>query len=580
MPHSQIEEIKNRLDIAEVVGSYVKLQKAGANMRALCPFHSEKSPSFFVSPARQTWHCFGGCGEGGDIFKFIMKIEGVEFGDALRELAQKAGVVLKSRGPQDIKIETERKRLYEVVELTAQFFEKQLTHSQKGKEVFEYLKNRGMSKESIEKWRIGYSPENGKALLQFLSERGYKEHEAGRAGLSARNDAGSFDRFRGRIMFPVFDVNSNVVGFGGRLFEEKEGIAKYLNCPNTLLYDKSKVLYGLDKAKLETRKKDSCVLVEGYTDVIMVSQVGTENVVATSGTALTQLQLLVLKRYSDNLILAFDMDSAGDVATKRGIDLAIEEGFNIKVILMPEGEDPADIVKKSPKEWEKILKSAVSILEFYFSTTLSKYDNSSGEGKRKISSILLPVIKRIPNKIEQSHWIRRLSKELEVSEESIQQELLKVKGERVQRDTKKIPALKTKKRKDLLEERVISLIFKNPEYLNEIIEDRISYFSIETQEILEGLRKASSIDFAELEQVFSSQVLDFLKTVTLQAEIEDEEIDALQEFQICMQELHMLYVKEHLDIITKAIRKAEEEKDIEKVASLMKQFKDQSSSLK
>lgn len=396
MISSPIDEIKSRLDIVEVISSYIKLQKAGANYRALCPFHSEKKSSFFVSPARQIWHCFG-CNSGGDIFRFIMQIEGVEFGDALRMLAQRAGVELKPLKPELI---TERQRLYEICELAAQFFEKQL-ESKTGQEVKKYLLNRGISAETIKKWRLGYSPDLWQGLSDFLTSKNYKKEEIEKAGLAIKNEKGKFyDRFRGRVMFPVFDLNSQVIGFGGRIFEEEKKAekeieeAKYINTPSTLLYDKSRVLYGLDKAKLAIRKNDFCILVEGYTDVILSNQSGYENVVATSGTALTPYQLKILKRYSENLYTSFDMDVAGDSATKRGIDLAQIQGFNIKVIVLPEGLDPADVISRNSQEFGELIKKSLSILEFYFQNTFSRFDKKTPEGKKNISKILLPVIKK------------------------------------------------------------------------------------------------------------------------------------------------------------------------------------------
>ncbi|MDZ4231697.1 MAG: DNA primase, partial [Candidatus Pacearchaeota archaeon] len=393
MPLSPTEEIKERLDIADVVRDYVKLEKAGANLRAICPFHSERSPSFFVSPVRQTWHCFGGCGEGGDIFTFIMKIEGVEFRDALHMLAERAGVQLPSRGPEVERTESQRKRLSDLVELASQFFEKQLASSE---DALLYLASRKVSKEGIAKWRIGYAPLAKRALLDFLLTRGFTEREAMSAGLGVRTEQGVLDRFRGRIIFPVCDTQSRVLGFGGRLLREAEGMAKYLNCPNTILYDKSRALYGLDKAKVAIRRQDALVLVEGYMDVILVFESGFENVVASSGTALTPSQLRILKRYTDNLILAFDMDTAGDTATRRGIDLALEQGFHVKVVEMPKGTDPADVASSSSEEWGERVKTASSILAFYLSSALSRFDKNSPEGKGKIAGEVLGSVKLIP----------------------------------------------------------------------------------------------------------------------------------------------------------------------------------------
>ena len=426
MINSPIDEIKNRLDIVDIIGDYIKLQKAGQNFRALCPFHSEKTPSFFVSPTRQLWHCFGGCSEGGDIFKFIMKIEGVEFGDALRFLAQKAGIQLKKEDPN---IRSERERLYEVCQIAAKFFEKQLNESKIGKEAKKYLLDRKINEDSLKKWRIGYAPDTWQGLSDFLFSQGYSNKEIEKAGLGLSSEKGSFyDRFRGRIIFPIFDLNSKVVGFTGRIFKNKDNVeaAKYVNTPQTLLYDKGRILYGLDKAKVEIRKKDVCILVEGNTDLIMLHQIGFENAVAVSGTALTSYQLNILKRYSDNLLIAFDMDVAGEIAAKRGIDLAQNQGFTIKVVVLSESKDPAEIIAKNLNKWKEAVDNAKTILDFYFESAFAKKDLKNPENKKEIAKILLPIIKKIPNKIEQSHWIQKLAEKLMVKEKDIQEELKKV----------------------------------------------------------------------------------------------------------------------------------------------------------
>lgn len=571
---SPIDEIKNRLDIVEVIGSYIKLQKAGVNFRAICPFHSEKKPSFFVSPARQIWHCFG-CGKGGDIFGFVKEIENVEFGDALRILAQRAGVELRKYTPEYAKLKTERQRLYEICELTSLFFEKQLEASSVGKEAKRYLLGRGITEESIKKWRLGYSPDTWQGLSDFLVSKEYTKAEAERAGLSIKNERGSFfDRFRGRIIFPIFDLNSQVIGFGGRVFKEKdkEEIAKYVNTPNTLLYDKSRVLYGLDKAKLEIRRRENCVLVEGYTDVIMSHQAEIFNVVATSGTALTPYQLKILKRYSENLILGFDMDVAGDSATKRGIDLAQSQGFDIKVVRLQAGKDAADIISKNPKEWEKALAMAESILEFYFETAFSAKNPKTPEGKKEISKILLPILKRIPNQIEKSFWLQKLSKNLEVREEDLREELKKTKlsEEIYGLEPEELVNLPQKSRRELLEERLMVIVLKSGnKNLNLIEEEKNSYFSPRTQEILTNLKKDPNFSSEKL----SPDVQNYFSYLSLKAEVEEiEEKDIEPEIKICLKEIQSLEIKNKLDQISKGIKKAEEEKDLKKIGELTREF--------
>ncbi len=572
MLNSPIEEIKNRLDVVEVIGSYIKVHKAGANYRAVCPFHSEKKPSFFISPARQIWHCFG-CGAGHNMFDFVMKIEGVEFGDALRILAQKAGVELKKPTAQDMAWQSERVRLYEICELATKFFEKQLEESKTGVLAKKYLLDRGLKEESVKKWRLGYAPDVWQSLSDFLTSRGYKKAEVEKAGLGLTSEKGSFyDRFRGRIIFPVFDFNSQIVGFGGRVFKEKDNkeIAKYVNTPSTILYDKSRILYGLDKAKVEVRKKDNCILVEGYTDCIMAHQAGTENTVATSGTALTPHQLKILKRYTENLTLGFDMDVAGDNATKRGIDLAQAQGFNIKVVRLPEGKDAAEIISKNLKEWEEALSDKKSIYEFYFESAFFNRDAESPDGKKEISKILLPVIKKIPNQIEKSFWIQKLSKKLKVREEEVREELKKVKLEEdlFGLEPEEIANLPQKSRREMLEERLLAMILKSPQSIESVEKNVFSFFSPQGREILEKLSKKESPES------------EFFNYLYLKAEVEEmEEKEILSEIEFCLKEIQFLDAKSKMGEISKEIRKAEEEKDGKKTGDLVQKFKDKISEL-
>ena len=571
---SSIDEIKDRLDIVEVIGGYIKLQKSGQNFRALCPFHSEKTPSFFVSPTRQLWHCFGGCNEGGDIFKFIMKIEGVEFGDALRILAQKAGIEIKKENP---KIRSERERLYEVCELATKFFEEQLKQSKIGQDAKSYLLDRKINQESLKKWRIGYAPDTWQGLFNFLISKNYSKEEIKKAGLGLSSERGSFyDRFRGRIIFPIFDLSSNVIGFTGRIFKnkDKDEIAKYVNTPQSLLYDKGRILYGLNRAKVEIRKKNTCILVEGNIDLIMVHQAGFENTVAVSGTALTDYQLSILKRYSDNLLIAFDMDSAGQAATKRGIDLAQAQGFNIKIITLTEGKDPAEIISKDPEEWKKSLEGAKAILDFYFDTAFFERDLNSPEEKKEIADILLPVIKRISNKIEQAHWTQKLAKKLSIREEIVQEQLKDTKFKEVgiksgYINKEKPSNLLVKTRKDTLEETILSLILKKPKKITLIKEEFFSYFSSKFK-----------IIFTELKEGKSPQNIDFISHLSFFEDFfKDEEIDYDVEIKACLREIKRLEIKNKLDKISQEIKRAEDICDLKKIDNLTQEFNELSKSI-
>src|SRR3989344_570416 len=381
-----VSKIKDRLDVVDVISGYLKLQKTGINFKARCPFHNEKTPSFVVSPERQVWHCFG-CSKGGDIFSFIQEIEGVEFIEALRILATKAGIELdvSARGGSAFGGKDDKTKLYEVCEAATKFFEKQFS-SNTGKLALDYLKNRGVTDSTIKEFRLGFAPNDWNALGTFLKNCSYSENEIVEAGLAIKrtndqqlttNDKGIYDRFRSRIMFPISDLNGRIVGFTGRIFEEGSSVvgrkssvdvAKYINTPQTKIYDKGKILYGLNKAKMDIKQTDQCILVEGNMDALMSYQAGVKNVVASSGTALTSSHLILLHRYTTNLGFCFDTDQAGAMATKRGIGLALSQGFNIKVVEINDKEckDPADLVRKNSDSWSKAVGQAKPVMEFYF----------------------------------------------------------------------------------------------------------------------------------------------------------------------------------------------------------------------
>jgi len=440
---SPVEQIKSRLNIVEVVQSYIKLQKAGVNFKALCPFHSEKTPSFFVSPSRDSWHCFG-CSKGGDIFSFVMDIEGAEFPEALKILANRAGVELK---PIDKEYQNERLRLLKLMEEAKNFYEKEL---KKHKEVIEYLKERGLKGETAKAFGVGFVPGGWRNLCGFLKEKNYSDSEIEKSGMAVKSDKGFYDRFRNRIMFPIFSSSGQVVGFSARIFGEEtpESGGKYINTPQTILYDKSRILYGFDRAKTEIRKKDNCILVEGQMDVIMSHQAGIINTVAVSGTSLTNEHLRIIKRLTDNLTIAFDKDEAGKGAAGRGIDSALTEGFEVKVAIIPSGKDPADAVRENPKEWEEALAHSKNIIEFHL---------NSSKNRKEIEKIVLPYVAILPSEMEKAHWVNEIAKYLHIKEDAVWTELKKIKTGNAKKEETQI-SLKTSSRLHLLEDRVLGLI--------------------------------------------------------------------------------------------------------------------------
>ena len=550
---TDIEEIKSRLNIVDVVGGYIKLEKAGINYRARCPFHSEKTGSFFVSPSRQLWHCFGGCNEGGDIFKFVMKIEGIEFVDALKMLADKAGVQLKKGSVEYEKIKSERQVLLDLNERATKFFSAQLKGGT-GSEVMDYLLKRGLKEETIRDWRLGYAPNSWQGLSDYLVGQGFARDSIVSAGLAIRKDSQKFfDRFRSRIMFPIFDLNSSVIGFTGRVFKSEEE-SKYMNVPNTLLYDKSRALYGMDKAKTEIRQKDYCVLVEGNVDCIMSHQAGVKNCIAVSGTALTPIHLGIIKRYTSNLVLAFDMDLAGNKATAKGIDMALKAGFDVKVISMVAEKDPADIVLiEGPSKWVELVETAKPINRFYFDLAFKGRDPESLEDKKRIVGDLLPVFKKIDNNIEQSYWIEELGSRLKIKEEDIRKEMGKVKIEAVSGEESRVENREKKTRRELLEEGLLAIVLTNPSLVKDM---DVSSFSPRIGEILAKLKENPLINTEEL--VAASSDNGFLNYILIKSEIlKDSEIELDKEFEKCLDEINRLSLKEEREKIMDEIKTKE-----------------------
>ncbi len=436
MNRTAVEQIKERLPINEVIGQYVKLDKAGASYKAKCPFHNEKSASFFVSPDRGGYYCFG-CGAKGDIFTFVEQFEGLDFRGALKVLAERAGVQLTF----DNKADGERDRLFQVMEAAATFFEMQFA---KHKEVEEYVKKRGVAEKTRVEFRIGWAPEGWQNLIDFLRTKKFSDALIEKAGLGKKTEEGKFyDRFRGRVMFPISDSSGRVIAFSGRILKDDGKSAKYLNSPDTPLYDKSLVLYGLDKAKSDIRRLNYTIMVEGQMDLVMSHQAGIKNTVASSGTALTDesfsesgavSNLGLVRRLSPNVIIAFDSDSAGRKAAMRAAGIGLSMGMDVKIADLVGGKDPADLVLHDPEDWKKALREAKPIIEFELGNVMR--DNPDPRKlPRALRERVFPFLARIESRMDQAHFVKMISDRTNILEAAVWDDLAKVKLETAKEGT-------------------------------------------------------------------------------------------------------------------------------------------------
>lgn len=411
------DEIKQKLSVEEVVGDYLELRRSGRNFKAISPFTSERTPSFMVSPEKQIWHDFSS-NKGGDIFTFVMEVEGVEFREALEILARKANIDLGQFQKNDNGTSKLKKRILEANKLAVQFYH--ICLSRKA-EALDYVKNnRGYNIETIKTWQLGYSPEDGKSLYSFLIKRGFNELELSKAGLITKRRNGWGDMFRGRIMIPLADGQGNYVGFTARLLKDNPSAPKYFNTPQTLVYDKGRQVFGLHHAKESIRTNDFAVLVEGNLDVIASHQAGVKNVVAAAGTAMTADHLRSLSRLSLNIRLAFDSDKAGVNATERAVSIAEAVGVDMKVVEIPEGaKDPDEVIQKDPDLWKRSVGNYLDAVEWIIKKYQQEYDIKTPDGKRKFSTIVLKVISGLQDPVEKEHHIKKLSQVLDTSVASL-----------------------------------------------------------------------------------------------------------------------------------------------------------------
>ncbi|OGH86582.1 MAG: DNA primase [Candidatus Magasanikbacteria bacterium RIFOXYC12_FULL_33_11] len=595
---SDINLIKEKIDVVDLIGEYVQLKPAGVNHKGLCPFHHEKSPSFMVNRERQNWHCFG-CAKGGDIFTFVQEIEGMEFREALKYLADKAGVQLTNTFQNQAETNL-KNRLKEINKDASHFFYNFLLKMPASKDARDYLQNRGLTQETIDNWQIGFVPEQWDLLTQYLLKKGHSIDDLVISGLTIKRDnanaqtyQGFYDRFRGRIMFPIWDVHDGVVGFTGRvLVETEKSGGKYVNTPQTPLFDKSRIVFALNKAKKEIKAKDLTVLVEGQMDVIACHQAGMTNVVATSGTALTSEQIKLLKRYSNNISMAFDSDNAGEKAARRGIELAIAQGVNVKIIQIPEGagKDPDECIKNNKEVWFDSVNKASEVMDWYFERAFLKKDIHNPKDKQDISFELLSIIQYIPYPVVLDHWLQELSHRLLTDIDVLRKEL-----DRIRNEEKKVPEIRNKQaevkkpelvlpltRLESLIERFLALYLRFPEKIKDIS----NLFSIDLSlstgkysalyEKLKAVYNDENNDISHVREYFNTENQENIVDVLLMQGEKDfldfGDKEALKDLQDLSKIIRQEWLKIERTRLQNEISLAESSGDNSKVDELMTQF--------
>jgi len=552
---SSVDQIKSKIDIVTLVSSYIKLEKAGANFKGKCPFHNEKTPSFFVSPDRGSYYCFG-CQAKGDIFTFVQEFEGLDFIGSLKVLAERAGVPLEQYNASE---KTEKQKLHSVLEQAVFFYEKKLTENP---DAIEYLHKRGVTDKTINDFRIGYASAEWRELFEYLLERGVTEKEMLAVGLIKQKEGmnSCYDTFRGRIMFPINDSSGRVVGFSGRSLNPDEKTPKYLNSPETSLFNKSEILFGLDKAKKDIRIKDYSILVEGQMDLIMLHQVGITNTVASSGTALTENHLVKLRRLSNRIIMSYDGDNAGFSASGRSSQMALSLGMELKLAVMPEGLDPADLAKDDVNRLKDCLRSSKHIIDFYVDTLLSRNLEPRKLGQ-EIQKKVLPFVALLTSTIEKSHFIKSIAQKTFIKEEALWDELNKIgstlSNTREEETRYSIPT----KRIEALERMVLGIIMWQKENQNKI--DGVDVNEIESR----------------ANKIFGERMGELMKLLELEKDLVifemesryDGRTDLSRDINYLLFGLEEEYLKQRFAIAMNNLQKAEQTKDTEGVSKYLKE---------
>ncbi|HLG91148.1 MAG TPA: DNA primase [Candidatus Saccharimonadales bacterium] len=564
-----VAEVKSRLNVEDVVAEYVQLKRSGRNFKGLSPWTNEKTPSLMVSPEKQIWHDFSS-GKGGDIFSLVMEMEGLDFRGALEHLARKAGVELEDYQTSSTHRKEFKNRALEALALAANFYQRHLIAN---KAALNYLlKERDFSKQTLLDWQLGYAPKAGRALTDFLTKKGFDTDEMKRAGLIFMRASGPGDMFRGRIMIPLCDSRGSIIGFTARLLEDEPGAPKYINTPQTVVYDKGRHVFGLHLAKEAIRKEGFAVITEGNMDVIASHQAGVRNVVATAGTAMTDNHLRELKRFTPDIRLCFDADSAGISATERAITMAQRTGVNLGVIVLEDAKDPDELIRKSPAKWQKAVNKSTYAVDWLVERYATELDLKSAQGKKAFTDALLSVIRRLTDAVEQDHYLKKLAKLTDSSLEAIRAKLSGQKAEaQTFRKHKAQPAAVDRSRIEQrrLQDHLLSMALMQPKVRPALENCRPEYFADEApKELFSFLQKHS--DFKAEPQLSKElqQISDYVKILVLQFEelYQDLPLDDLKEqAQNLKHRLIAGYVKIQKRELADKMREISDEKEVRKM---------------
>ena len=576
----QASEVREKIDIVSFISEYLPLKKMGRNFKANCPFHNEQTPSFVVSPERQIWHCFG-CGKGGDAFTFLMEYENMEFPEALRALAKKAGVTLRENSFQKNEY-SEKEKIYTINNQTLKFYKYILNTHSAGKKALEYLlKTRKISKALIDTFEMGFSPNTGSALSDYLvKKKGYKNKDLILAGVSFERSGKLYDFFRGRVIFPLFDHRGNVTGFSARGITDDQ-TPKYINTRETAVYHKGSMFFGLNSAKDEIKLKQDAIIVEGEFDAISLFSIGVKNAIAIKGTALTEGQVALLSRFTPKVTLCLDQDSAGFEATKRSLEVLEKKGLTASIIVLKDAKDPDEAIKTNEAVFKKELKENIGIYDYLINVFLAKNDKNTAEGKKNITDNLLPLFANISNEVIKEHYLKKLSSSLDISLESLNKEIDKLKNV-AREDSIVIPQKAARTRRELLEEYILSLIIQNenPKAVLEENRKELLEYKFETLtfgKILQNLfvffQTHEKFDGKIFSKSLSNELLKYFDTCfifPLPKFASEEKTN--EEIRKVAKELLYLYIKDRVKILSDEIKKSEKEKSGKNSESLKKEF--------